>query len=211
MPRTDAQNIPHVAWTDHRILPTPGVLDLQKPAADTHEDLTPIFSPGASPRDLALATYQAVMRGRSHDREKAYDLLMKAHQSSTANDVPLLNALGVLSAARGDDARASAYFSDVLKLEPEDLTAASNLGVLRARAGDLHGAMALLGPAFRRNEDVIGLAKNLSTIQCMAGDQAAARNTLETTLRYSPAATDILAAVTAPGACSPGSEQRVQK
>jgi len=60
MQTTGAQNIPHVAWTDHRVLRIPESLKLE--TLDVKKGvLTPIFSPGATKLDLAMANYKAMI------------------------------------------------------------------------------------------------------------------------------------------------------
>ena len=190
MPRSTAQNIPHVAWTDHRILRQPAMKVAMNDATQSNV-LTPVFSPSASPRDLALAYYESAMKGRSAVRDKAYELLSQARQAQP-NDVAVLASLGILTETRGDYQQAASIFRKVLSLDSDNLTAATNLGVLLAKSGDLPGALKLLQPAFQRNEDMLGLAKNLAAVQCMMGDGAAAKATLAKTLVYSPDARDVL-------------------
>ena len=184
MPRTGAENIPHVAWTDHRILRRP---EASAPAASekTTDELQPIFSPGTTTRDLGMAYYQLLLEGDRSYESRAWDLL---HQQpdAIANDKAAQEALGNLSAERGDFHAAEQAFRRVLALDPADLTALSNLGTLLARQGKLEDATALLRQAFDRNRDVTGLAMNLARLQCMAGDAAAARSTLDSALEFNP-------------------------
>src|SRR6185437_12717845 len=160
MPRSKAQNIPHVAWTDHRILRQP-VMDLTDLNPAHGDVLTPIFSPSVTLRDLALAYYKAALGGHPNDRDQAYKMLTAARQSNP-NDIEVLRALGILAGTGNDTQLAASLFRDVLKLSPTDQGAASNLAVIEARAGDLKGALGLLQPVFDRNQDSIGLAMNLA-------------------------------------------------
>ena len=82
-------------------------------------------------------------------------------------------------------------FQEVLKLDPQDLTAQSNLGILAAKQGKLQASLALLQPAFDANKDVAGLAMNLARVQCMAGDVTGARTTLESALIFAPGLQDL--------------------
>ena len=182
MPRTGAENIPHVAWTDHRILARP--VASEAAIEQKSENLTPIFSPGATPRDLAMADYQALLEGDRSREPVAWEQL-NANQSRIANDKAALDALGNLSAERGDLKRADQVFHQVLALDPNDLTALSNLGVLLAKEGKLTQSIAVLQKAFERNQDIPGLSMNLARVQCMSGDGVAARATLNTALAYS--------------------------
>ena len=189
MPRSTAENIPHVAWTDHRILrilARPDVRSNAAPEAATNDDqLVPIFSPMASSRDLALALYAAVMDGHAEDGAQAYALLTQADQKDR-EDVEVLNALGTLANMKGDSLEAGHLFASVLALDPKNRIAATDLAVLQARNHNLAQARALLQPVFDRNQDLPAVAQNLAAIDCLQGDAAAARTTLETALRFSP-------------------------
>jgi predicted CXXCH cytochrome family protein len=189
MPRSGAQNIPHVAWTDHRILRVP-----EKPKAELRADgkssLAPIFSPGSTKRDLAMANYKAMLEGNQSLEPLAWEQLRQL-EDTIANDKDALDALGVLSAERGDSKTAEQVFRRALEVDPVDLTALSNLGILQARQGNLNAAESLLQRAFESNQDVSGLAMNLARIECMAGDAAGARSSLEKTLIYNPGLEDV--------------------
>lgn len=188
MPTAAAANILHVAWTDHRILRVPNAAEEAR-KSDEHT-LTPIFSPGASDRDLAMAYYQLLLEGDRTFEPKAWEML-KQEQDSLANDKEALDALGNLAAERKDRPTAESAFRRVLELDPHDLTALSNLAIFRAREGNLKDAVAMLRTAFARNEDIPGLAMNLARVECMAGDGAGARTTLQTALTYSPGLDDM--------------------
>lgn len=184
MPRTGARNVPHVAWTDHRIRRQP-----ENPASESENqgsgELVAIFSPGASERDLGMANYQALLEG-DRPRESAAWQELNVVRDSITGDKAALDALGNLSAERGDASMAERAFRRVLEIDPGDLTALSNLGTLLARQGKLTESVALLKNAFERNQDIPGLAKNLARVQCMAGDGQAARSTVNATLLYCP-------------------------
>ena len=190
MRHTGAENIPHVAWTDHRILRLPAPSE----AATEHQEsgeLAPVLSPGATKRDLAMAYYQAFLEGNQSVEPKAWKLLQE-QRSAIGNDQKALDAYGNLSAGRGDSQAAEAAFQQVLKLDARDLTALSNLGILRARQGNLPAAISLLQSAFEMNKDVAGLAMNLARVQCIAGDTSGARATVEAALVYAPGLEDLL-------------------
>ena len=189
MPRTGAMNILHVAWTDHRILKLP---EERKTESDQGSGnvLVPIFSPGATKRDRAMACYQALLEGDRSFETAAWEQL-KEQRDSIANDKSALDALGNLSAERGDQQTAEQAFRRVLEIDPADLTALSNLGTLLAKQGKLTDSIPMLRTAFEHNQDIPGLAMNLARVECMAGDGAAARSTLETALIYSPNLEDV--------------------
>jgi predicted CXXCH cytochrome family protein len=184
MRHTAAENIPHVAWTDHRILKVPAPAETTKEHHQSAE-LSPVLSPGATKRDLAIAYYQALLEGNPSVEPKASELLAE-QRKAIGNDAAALDAFGLLSAEHGNIHDAEEAFQQVLKLDPHDLTALSNLGTLEAKQGRLRSSVALLQSAFEANKDVAGLAMNLARVQCMDGDAAGARATLDTALLYGP-------------------------
>jgi predicted CXXCH cytochrome family protein len=185
MPRTGAENIPHVAWTDHRILRFPAGATSSPNDLRTTE-LVPIFSPNATPRDLAMADYKLLLDGDRSFETRAFEQL-SALKDSIADDKDALDALGTLRAERGDLGGAEQVFRRVLVLDPVDLTALSNLGILVAKQGNLKSATQLLRTAFDKNNDIPGLAVDLARVECAEGDGAEARATVQTALVYSPA------------------------
>jgi len=206
MPRTGAENIPHVAWTDHRILKYPAAPDATPSDATANptaagNTLVPVFSPGTTRRDVALAYYKGLLEGKFALEQEAYGGL-EAIKPELSGDKDALVALGILSEERGDYKQAQELFQGVLKLDPRNLIAISNLGTLLAKSGDLEGAISLWRPAFERNEDVAGMAKNLAQVECMVGDLAAARATLQKTLQYSPGLRDVFQILTRLPACA---------
>lgn len=188
MPHNGVQDIPHVAWTDHRILSRPEQDDsAQSTATDT---LKPIFSPGSTSRDLGMAYYLAYLSGNRAEGAKARSLLT-SQQQAIQNDKAALDALGILSVERGDDQGGKKDFRRVLSLDAKDLTAQSDLGILLAKEGNLAESLQLLRSAFDRNNDVAGLAMNLARVQCMMGDVSGVRSTLQSTLIYNPGVAEI--------------------
>ena len=189
MQRTGAENIPHVAWTDHRILRVPELAAAQVAAAPGI-DLHPVFSPGATTRDLAMAEYKLLLDGDAQFAEPALKQLL-AIKGTIGNDSAALDALGSLSAQRGDFGEAERDFRRVLVGAPDDPTALSNLGVLLAKQGKTPEALAMLRRAYDRNQDLPGLAMNLARTECIAGDDASARIALESALVFNPGLADL--------------------
>lgn len=198
MPRMGARNVLHVAWTDHRIRRLPEVKGASQ-GADRGE-LTAIFSPGTTQRDEAMANYQALLEGDPSREPVAWEQL-NAQRASLQNDKEALDALGNISAERGEREKAEKAFRRVLELVPSDLTALSNLGTLLAKEGKLKEGEALLTEAFDRNQDIPGLALNLARVQCMTGDGQAGRTTLVTALIYCPNVEDVRRLLTQMGNC----------
>src|ERR1700761_3621017 len=184
MRHTGAENIPHVAWTDHRILKLAASSETRGEYQQSAE-LSPVFSPGATQRDLAMAYYQALREGNSSVEPQTWKMLQE-QRGSIGNDAAALDAFGLLSAEHGKNHDAEDAFHQALKLDPHDLTALSNLGTLEAKEGRLQSSVDMLHAAFEANEDVTGLAMNLARVQCMAGDATGARATLDAALMYGP-------------------------
>ena len=191
MPRTGARNVLHVAWTDHRIRKKADA-GTEETGITEHGDLTPIFSPIATRRDQAMANYQALMDGDT-TREPLVWQQLTALRDSLTKDRAALNALGNISAERGDLEKAEEAYRNVLAIDSTDLTALSNLGVLLAKQGKLQESMGLLRRAFDRNQDIPALAKNLARVQCISGEGADARATLRRALGYCPGVEDMRA------------------
>lgn len=188
MPHVGAQNTPHVAWTDHRILARP---DESVAVQSTRTNvLEAIFSPGATQRDLGMAYYKAYLGGNRAEGPMAWSIL-SSQRPKLGNDPAALDALAVLSVERGDYNDGEAEFRRVLSLDPHDLTALSDLGVLLAKEGKLTESVQMLRSAFQRNEDVAGLAMDMARVECIAGNVAGVRSTLKTALIYNPGVAEL--------------------
>ena len=189
MRRTGAVNIPHVAWTDHRILKLP-----EEPAnvqaSGEGDKLVPLFATESSERDLAMAYYQVLLEGDRSAEATAWTQL-SSQREAIANDKEALDALGNLAAERGDYKVAEQVFRRVLELDPDNSTALSNLGTLLAKQGKLKDAIPFLKSAFDRNLDIPAFAMNLARVECITGDGPAARTTLTEALVYTPNLEDI--------------------
>ena len=185
MPRSGAVNIPHVAWTDHRILKDPAHI-LKDGGATANAALESAIAQPFSDRDLALAYFQAAtLKGVTADQAKASEMLAAVYKVHP-DDVEVLSALAMLARLKGDVPSAKNFFTEVLQRDPTNIVAASNLGILRATSGDLSGALSLLKPTFDRNQNLLEPALNLAALQCLLGDVEGARSTLSTALMYSP-------------------------
>jgi predicted CXXCH cytochrome family protein len=190
MARNAAQNIPHVAWTDHRILRDPQPMKLRTLEPKSDMQLVALYSPLANNRDAALALYEAVLRGKSKDRRGATAKLNQVYAAGE-RDPRVLEGLGVLSGLDGDSAESQKRLKELLEIEPLNLTATADFGVLMARQGKTQMAIDLWYPAFTRNQDVIGLARNLAEAQCVIGDEVGAQKTITDALKFSPGVREV--------------------
>ncbi len=190
MPKTGARNVPHVAWTDHRILRRPEQHgpSLSGPAEEraSLEELIPVLGSSSTNRDLGLAYSDLAIGGATQARSRAWQLLTAAEKES-GPDAPLLRALGLLSETRGDHARAELYYRSALQVDPEDLVSETNLGALLANSGDLEAAANLWRRSFQVNEDVPSLGQNLAIAECLLGQRENAEQVLQKLLAYNPA------------------------
>ncbi len=184
MPRASAEDVPHVAWTDHRILRQPELPGTTEPVSSA-KVLTAIFSPQADSRDVAVATYLAVMNGQLHDRSGALALLRSVY-SAGAHDTAVLEGLGLLDELEGDTAESEKHLRELLAVDPLHVNGSTDLGVLLARKGQFQAAVDLWTPLLARNPDILELARDLATVQCRLGDAAGAQKTMRDALAFSP-------------------------
>jgi len=191
MPKTGAANVAHVAWTDHRIRKMPEAANQQKVLEMERAGLVSILDEGSDGRDLGLGYYDLVTRGDVTRKVIAEKLLTQA-EASAPNDVPVLLALGVLAQMDRRNAEAQKWYQQVLRLDPANLTAATNLGPLLAAEGKIKESEQLWSRAFQHNEDEAVLGRNLAIIQCMLGEREKAEETLRRVLVYGPGQPEVI-------------------
>jgi predicted CXXCH cytochrome family protein len=194
MPSGNAQNVPHVAWTDHRILQRPNTVN---DAADTQAaglgieampSLEVLVNGTSNPREMALAYYNLVVtKGMTRLEPKAMESLMAL--GSFDDDEAVLRALGVLAEMNREDDRAALYYRKLLSIDPVNLAAATNLGTVLAKRGELKQAVAIWQSVFVHNQDIPELGENLANAECRLGDERSATQTLHMVLTYSPGLT----------------------
>jgi len=184
MPKRTANDIPHAGWTDHRILQHP---DAAEPAGDKEEtsQLVPVLPGDTGQRELGLAYYDVATQGDIGARQKAWEMLTNVHKSD-ANDVTVSLALGRLAQWAGKRSESANSYREVLKLDPNNLIAATNLGILLAQSGQIAAAETLWSPVFQRNEDIPELGLNLAYIECALEKPMRSREVLQQLLQYNP-------------------------
>ena len=185
MPKIGAKNIPHVAWTDHRIRQHPDQAESNAGSIEDRTELVPILPDSSNPRDLALAYYNLTVNGNTEVRARTMALL-SAEARLSSDDTAVLRAYGILTEWNGGRALSEKLYRAVLNQDATSLTATTNLGTLLAKSGDLQAAAALWRPVFTRNEDILGLGENLGTLECMLGEKDRALDVLKRVLIYSP-------------------------
>jgi predicted CXXCH cytochrome family protein len=187
MPSGNAQNIPHVAWTDHRIRTVANQVELTTLAAPSSQPakLVPFLGEKPSPRDQALAYYNLVLDGKLNYAQEARRALLDL-DSAEADDPSVLAALGYLNQIGREPSAAIGYYREALKREPRDLFSSNNLGTRLAASGQLQEARSLWEDAFQLNEDIESLGLNLALADCKLGEKAEAQKVLARVLLYSP-------------------------
>lgn len=187
MPKAQADRVPHIAWTDHRLRREyiPAKLAFDSSSGPSLPDLVPFAQEKADPRDLGLAYYDLVVAGNFGEAPRAWTLLSAARDAHP-EDLPLLVALGYLAQLNRNSAAAIAIYRDVLKLDPLNPAATNNLAILLARSGQLPEAQTLWRKTFALNQDSDEPGINLAAAECMSGDKDAALLTLKQVLTYNP-------------------------
>jgi hypothetical protein len=183
MPRTEAEGMNHVAFTDHSIPRAAG----RRSTADAPGRQLRLFwggDPGA--RDLGLA--YAELATKENDtllRNRSFELLRQA-QSQAPRDAKLLVQLATLYDRLGDEDRAMELYEEAAQADPDLISAAINLGSCYAKRGRIPEAMRLWQNALKKNPALESAGLNLGVAQARSGDIAAARTTLQSVLDYNP-------------------------
>jgi hypothetical protein len=185
MPASGAENIPHVAWTDHRIPIPSKQLQMTGLQAVRPELIAALPQQTPAPRELALAYANLVMDGKKVETDRAWSSLL-AVQSSNPQDPDILVALGYVAESMGAHPAAADYYRRALQYDPSNLSAMNNLGTLLAREGKIAAAAELWTQAFQLNEDIESLGLNLAIAYCREGLRDKTEQVLRRVLVYSP-------------------------
>ncbi len=135
MPRREALDGGHTAFTDHRIERRPHPQDA---AAGPIEDLRPWRPAPASlrARNLALALSYAGQKYSSDTLAARSIPLLQQALSAFPNDADLLSALGATLLRRKDAAAAIVLFERALAIRPHDASLLDSAGAAKLEAGD---------------------------------------------------------------------------
>ncbi len=195
MPRLNAEDVAHEQTTDHRVPARPGEYASQAIAQnDFHslsgnlsgpEKLIPVPGTTATPRDIAVATFNLIANGDLAAAPAALPLLEAAHKQNP-RDVQVLTDLAWLAQQRGDTKRATDLYSAALLEDPENIAANTDYGVLLARAGELQQAAQRWNVVFRRNPSISELGYDLGQVECALGNRTSAQNLLNRLLTFNP-------------------------
>jgi tetratricopeptide (TPR) repeat protein len=180
MPKSPAQNMEHVAFTDHAIPRRPG--SAAAPRGNVRE-LVSFFGKAAGGRDLALA-YAIVAATEPAVRERALELLKNA-ASAAPDDVPVLSQLAQFYDRLGDEEKAMELCERIQRLDPAN-HAAANLAIYWIKRGRTKEAIALWEDVLMRNPGLTGARINLAVAEYRAGNGTAAEAAVRKALEYDP-------------------------
>jgi predicted CXXCH cytochrome family protein len=195
MPRLNAEDVAHEQTTEHRIPARPGEYKNQAAAqndflalsgkAAEQDKLIPVPGTTATPRDLAVATFNLIANGDIGAAQAALPLLEAAHKQNP-HDVQVLTDLAWLAQRRGDTQRATELYSAALLEDPDSIAANTDFGVLLARGGDLQQAAQRWNVVFRRSPSISELGYDLGQVECALGNRVSAQNLLNRLLTFNP-------------------------
>lgn len=142
MPRRDAKDGGHTAFTDHRIQRRPE----QEEAAPSDTDIAPWREPAAElqKRNLGMAYISVGMERRSREFiARGYRMLTEV-QSQFAGDSEIFTSMGSALLLAKQSSEAELAFERALQLEPGSVTGETNAASAYLQAGDRDKALAHL-------------------------------------------------------------------
>jgi tetratricopeptide (TPR) repeat protein len=171
MPRRDASDGGHTAFTDHRISARPGGTDERAPSERriaAWRDPAPEYRK----RNLALGLLHAAVAEPSGPLlERSRGLLLEAQQAFP-NDPALLTGVGTALQSRGEARRAAGFFERVIRLQPDDPLAEENAGLAWLEAGDKERAASHFERALHLDPLLLPDIDALAKIYRESGDSA---------------------------------------
>jgi photosynthetic reaction center cytochrome c subunit len=139
MPRRDAQDGGHTAFTDHRIQRRPQTQSDLPPATDIAAWREP--APGLQKRNLGIGYLNAGFQRRSSDFiVRGYRLLTEV-QSQFASDPEIFTWMGTALLVGKKSSEAELAFQRALSLNPNSAAAETNIAVAHQQVGDIDGTI----------------------------------------------------------------------
>ena len=202
MPRVATEDIAHNQSTDHRIprrrgeyeaaratmnlsLTTLGTSTGTSSGPGRQEKLVPVPGTTATPRDLAVATFELISLGDAGAADTALPMLKRAQQQDP-KDAQVLSDLGWLAQHKDEKRAAAELYVAALQQDPTSIAANTDYGVLLAQAGQLQDAARLWNSVLRLNPGINELGYNLGQVECALGNRPAAERILTRLLTFSP-------------------------
>jgi tetratricopeptide (TPR) repeat protein len=197
MPRRQAYDGGHTAFTDHRILARPGV---RTRAAEAPRKLRAWREPPAplEERNLGLAWISVGERhGSAASLQEGFRRLA-AVQSQFPDDAAVLTAFGAVLQRKGVPAEAAQYFARAAQIEPRDARHRLNLGIAWAEANRPDRAIAALEAAIGLDPLLRDAYVLLAEIYKKSGDREKRRRALERYLSVAPQSIVVRSLLTEP-------------
>ena len=154
MPRLGANDVPHTAQTDHRVLRKPAAQDAPGGSLASPEFYD--HSEQRLPRlavDYARGLWLADHAEKRSDREMANRafLLLRIVEKEVPDDVRILDALGTASAVRGEFDDSLTYWKKSLAIDPHREQTLEKISILLHTAGRIQDARPHLEHVLRLN------------------------------------------------------------
>ena len=142
MPRRDAQDGGHTAFTDHRIQRRPGAQPGDSPAGEIAAWREP--APDLQKRNLGIAYVSAGLQRRSANAlVRGYQLLTEV-QNEFSSDPEVFTSMGTALLIGKQPSEAVFAFERALSLRPTSAVAETNVAAAHQQAGDIAGTIAHL-------------------------------------------------------------------
>lgn len=172
MPRRDAQDGGHTAFTDHRIQRRPETLPDGPPAVNIAAWREPAAD--LQKRNLGIALITAGMQRRSKDfMIRGYRLLTDV-QKEFATDPEIFTQMGTILLLAGQTSEAELAFERSLALHPDSAVAETNVAAAHQQAGDKNGTIAHLERAVALDPLHLQASSLLINLYAQDGDSAKA-------------------------------------
>ena len=177
MPRRDAQDGGHTAFTDHRIQRRPQAQTGAAPSGDIAAWREP--APDLQKRNLGIAYVSAGLQRRSaNSLVRGYQLLTEV-QNEFPSDPEIFTSMGTALLIGKQSSEAEFAFERALQLRPESAVAETNVAAAHQQAGDIAGTMAHLERAVSLDPIHLPAASALIDLYRQHGDVTKANDLAE--------------------------------
>jgi photosynthetic reaction center cytochrome c subunit len=172
MPRRDAQDGGHTAFTDHRIQRRPEAQTGDSPAGDIAAWREP--APDLQKRNLGIAYISAGLQRRSaNSLVRGYRLLTEV-QEEFSSDPEVFTSMGTALLIGKQSSEAGFAFERALSLRPNSAVAETNVAAARQQAGDIEGTITHLERAVALDPMHLPATSALINLYQQRGDSAKA-------------------------------------
>ena len=183
MPKRQTVDGLHTAFTDHSIPRRP----IESAAeAKTEGDLKPFWEGSASGREVALAYGELAWRTQAEpDHRRAFIKLQTAVRDAP-QDGEMLAELGYIADLSGEAEKAAGFYSQALKVAPNNITALSNQARHLALQGESEQAADMWRRALLIDPGLASPGINLVRVLISQRDFASARRVIDEVLSFNP-------------------------